>query len=455
MAAAVGNRAFTAHLQRVTAGEATAPGRISMRPHPRLDPATPAWAEDGEMVLGAPSIGLSQSERADVIHHEMIHALQQRAAPVDESGMARARAERLAERPRGDFPSAAALAAPAPRLLAAPIKGKPATGFNRLFGGEGQVIGEVVDGGVTVRTSRSYADLKIEPPVDTKSEFAIASMTELQYLACGDRPFASLQEIAKKMRAVAQAVARVNGAIATGSPWRVEQVFVVSEASRLHFADGRALITIALDDFAGAATETAAHEASHAVFESHSHPDAAKPDVLAPDTLALRIADLFLRLSKTATVPLPSRPFKKEKPPLKVAEGGDGRPAGIVMVTDGLWSGGAATDGHPWDGPDEFFASAYGAFTTNPALLDELIAHYAPADPAIKAAGAELLLLLKALKDPKAQKSLKGVDATDARAAATQAIRARESSPSTIRERLGAILDPDKLPPASVTCPRK
>lgn len=454
MAAAVGNRAFTALVQRATDTEATAPGRISLRPHPRLDAGTPAWAEDGEMVLGAPSIGLSQSERADVIHHEMIHALQQRTAPVEETGAARERAERLATRPCGDFPSPDALRAPAPRLLAAPIKGKPATGFDRLFAGDGEVIGEVVAAGVTVRTSRSYADLEIEAPIDPSSRFGTASMTEPQYLACGNRSFATLKKTAKKLRAVAKAVARANGVIAAGSPWRVEQVFVVSEASRLHFADGRALITIALDDFANAAAETAAHEASHAVFESHSHPDPGKPDVLAPDTLALRISDLFLRLSQTKPVPLPSKPFNKQKPSLKAEADDELRPAGIVMVTDGLWSGGAMTDGHPWDGPDEFFASAYGAFVTDPALLRRMIAHFAPADASIKQAGAELLTLLSATKDSKAQGSLQGL-ATGARDAATQAIRARESQPSTIKQRLGAIVDPEKLPPGSVTCPRK
>jgi hypothetical protein len=454
MAAAVGNRAFTALVQRAADAEASAPGRISMGPHPRLDPGTPAWAEDGEMVLGAPSIGLSQSERADVVHHEMIHALQQRMAPAEESGAARERAERLADRPRGDFPSPDALCAPAPRLLAAPIKGKAATGFDRLFGGEGQVIGEVVDAGVTVRISRSYADLGIEAPIDPNSRFGTASMTELQYLACGNRSFGSLEKTARKMRGVARAAARANGAIAAGSPWRVEQVFVVNEASRLHFADGRALITIAPEDFANAAAETAAHEASHAVFESHSHPDPGKPDVLAPDTLALRISDVFLRLSKTKPVPLPSKPFKKRKPSLKAEADDDVRPAGIVMVTDGLWSGGAMTDGHPWDGPDEFFASAYGAFDTDPALLREMIAHFAATDASIKQAGAELLTLLSAIKDSKAQKSLQGL-ASGARDAATQAIGARESPPSTIKQRLGAILDPEKLPPESVNCPRK
>jgi hypothetical protein len=125
------------------------------------------------------------------------------------------------------------------------------------------------------------------------------------------------------------------------------------------------------------------------------------------------------------------------------------KPAGLVTVTDGLWSAGAATDGHPYVGPDEFFASAHGAFVTNEALLGELIAHYSAADPAIKSAGAELIALLKSLKDPAALKALKGLaDPT----AATDAIRGRESQESRIKDRLGSILNPENLSPATVTC---
>jgi hypothetical protein len=59
--------------------------------------------------------------------------------------------------------------------------------------------------------------------------------------------------------------------------------------------------------------------------------------------------------------------------------------------------------------------------------------------------------LLKSLKDPAALKALKGV--TDP-AAATDAIRARESQESKIKDRLGSILDPQNMSPATVTCPK-
>jgi hypothetical protein len=438
IATAVGNRAFSAYVATQ---------------HPQLPAGTPAWAQDGEVVLGPPAALLSPQERADVVHHETIHVLQQRLAPAEETGAARDRAERLADRPRGSLPSPAELQAPSPRLLAAPVKGKAVTGFTRLFAGEGQIIGEVVESGVTVRADLGYRELGIEAPVDPKSEFGLATMTDLQWLSCGNRAFPKLAAVGTALRGVAKQVATVNGAIAAGSPWRVEQVFVVNEASRLHFADGKAFMVLSYKDFETVGPETAAHEASHAVFESHSHPDPKQPDALAPDAFALRWADLFLRLAKTPPVPLPKEPFKKERPPLK---GGDGpeQPAGLVMVTDSLWSGGAATEGHPWEGPDEFFASAFGAFVRDPQMLGQMVAHYAPLDASIKSGGAELLSLLGAVKDPKAAKALKPPAAADQKDA-TDAIRARESQASTIKERLGAILNPEKLPPETVACPTK
>jgi hypothetical protein len=450
VAAAVGNHAFAAFVQR----EAATPQRVSDRPHPQLPPGTPAWAQDGEIVLGPPAAVLSPEERADVVHHETIHVLQQRMAPAEETGAARDRAERLADRPRGSLPSPAELQAPAPRLLAAPIKGKATlAGFTRLFAGDGKIVGEVVNG-VTVRAELSYQELGIEAPVDPDSKFETKTMTDLQYLACGNRAFPKLEAVGVAMQAVAKQIAAVNGAIPAGSPWRVDLALIVNEASRLHFADGKALLVISQKDFNAAGPETAAHEASHAVFESHSHPDPKKPEALAPDAFALRWADLYLRLAKTPVVALPKEPFKKAKPPLKAGDDGSGHPAGHVMVTDSLWSAGAKTEGHPWEGPDEFFASAFGAFVRDEKLLAQMIAHYAPLDAAVKTGGAELLTLLKAVKDPKAAKGVKPPEAAQQKDA-TEAIRQRESQASTIKDRLGAILSPETLAPDKVSCPAK
>jgi hypothetical protein len=312
----------------------------------------------------------------------------------------------------------------------------------------------VVDGGVTVRADLSYRELGIQAPVDPNSKLELATMTDLQWLSCGNRAFPKLQQVGVAMKAVAKQIAKVNDAIPAGSPWRVDLALIVSEASRLHLADGKALLVISDKDFKTVGPETAAHEAAHAVFESHSHPDPKDPEALAPDAFALRFADLYLRLAKTPPVPLPKDSFKTRKPPLKGDGSGPEQPAGFVMVADSLWGGGASTEGHPWEGVDEFFASAFGAFVHDPKLLTQMIDHYAPVDAAVKSGGAELLTLLKAVKDPKAAKAVKP-PATAQQKDATEAIRQRESQASTIKQRLGAILDPEKLPPEKVTCPAK
>ena len=293
------------------------------RGRPPSVPPTPSGAAAGHAGLGGgrpdhPGAVVAAAlpvERADIIHHETIHVLQQRCAPADESGEARRRAEALAQWPQGDLLTAEELLAPAPRLLAAPVTGKPASGFTRLFAGDGEVIGEVSVGGVTARDRRSYEKLGIEAPVDPKSQFGTATVSDLQYLACGDKAFPVLAKVAEGLRKVAQRVAAVNESIPKGSGWRVEQVFVANEASRLHVADGAAPDHARAGCLDRAAAESAAHEASHAVFESHTH---ARPDAgLAPDAFSLRLADLFGRLGGTTTVPIPTEAFTKKPPPLK------------------------------------------------------------------------------------------------------------------------------------------
>lgn len=452
LASVVGNRVFAARLAQ-EAGRARKAAVWSPEPHPALPRGTPAWAEDGRITLGPEWLLLSRQERSDILHHETIHALQQQCAPVDESSDARQHAEALAQRPQGDLPVAEELRIAAPRLLAAPVTGKPLSGFSRLFAGDGEVIGEVIVDGVTVRARNSYEKLGIEAPVDPNNQFGTATMSDLQSLVCGNRAFPALARLAEGLRNVAQRVAAVNESIPKASGWRVQQVFVTNEASRLHVADGQPLITLSQDEFNHSAAESAAHEASHALFESHTH---ARPDTgLAPDAFSLRVADLFGRLSGTTTVPIPTEAFRKKRPPLR-GNGHDAEePAGLVMVMDSLWSGGPSADaqGHPWDGPDELFASANAAFLTDEKLLRQIIAHYAGADASVKVLGAELLELLKVAKDADAARALNAPGAKQSEPA-REAIRKRESSPSTIKERLGYLLNPEALPPRAVICPR-
>jgi hypothetical protein len=97
--------------------------------------------------------------------------------------------------------------------------------------------------------------------------------------------------------------------------------------------------------------------------------------------------------------PEPTAKFDPDRPPPLA---GGGRAAGLVMVTDTLWSG---SGGHPHAGPDEFFASALGAFLSNPGLQQKIFAHYAKADEKtdkkVDRIAAELTRLLKLLRTRK------------------------------------------------------
>jgi hypothetical protein len=429
---------------------------VSPHPHPELQLAAPAWAEDGRIVLGPAAFLLPPEERESLVRHETIHALQQRLAPSDDSPQARARAERLADRPSRELPPLDSLLAQAPRLLAAPVKGTPEKGFTRLFGGNDGIIGEVVESGVTVRAARSYGQLGISAPVDPKSKFGTSTMTDLQFMACSGKSFASLSGLPDRMRLVAKPFAATNRLLAKDSPFRVELVLIATEASRLHFVDGKSLVTMSQDDFDNAGPETAAHEASHALFDSHTNTDRKDPTALAPDTFSLRFADLFARLAATTAVPIPTEPFAKAKPPLAGAAASAVAPAGLVMVADVLWQKTSAAHlsaDHPWDRPEELFASAHGAFVTDKKVLAKLIDYYAGADSSIKSLGKELLDLLAAVEDSKRLGALRPLGDPKKEAAATTSLRPPVSGPSTVKDRLGAILNPETLPPEAVLCP--
>ncbi len=417
---------------------ASIPVHASRRPHPALDRATPAWADGGRIVLGPAAFLLPPAERAGLLHHETVHALHQLLAAREESAPAREHAERLAERGGPGLPPLAELLTPVPRLLAAPVTGTAAKGLSRLFVGETGIVAEVVDSGVTVRAERGYAQLGIDGDPDPK-----------RFIACGTGPLKALSALAEGMRSVARQIAVTN----RSSARRVELVLITSETSRLHLVDGKPLITISHADFDKAAQETAAHEGSHAVFEGHSHP--VDPSVLAPDTLALRVADLWARLEKTRQVAIPTQPFDAKKPPhLEPTTDESVEAAGVVMVEDALFQKTSTNriEGHPWDGPDELFASAFAAFLVQRKLLEAVIAFYAKADPSLKALGGELVTLLEAVGDPRKLKAVKPPNADQARDAEA-AIRKREDvGPSPIKDLVPVLFSPETLPPEKVTC---
>jgi hypothetical protein len=376
--------------------------------------------------------------RAEILRHEAIHSAHQRMAPRDDSAAARARAERIADDPSA-FSSGMALP-PVPSLLGFPPQ--PLKPFDQVWIGHVGIIGVIVSNGITVRISLDYRSLGIDPvkvPQPAKAFF------------CGKHDMKPIPDTAKKMKDVADIVAKLNSNLPDAAKKSAVQLVVIAkDSSAYRVANGTP--TIVLNDAelnSGELTDTLRHETSHAIYEFHSV--AKDPKKRTPDVYALAIADLFNRARNTVSVTRPATKFDPTSPPsLKIESGGT--PAGLVMVTDTLWAG---SGGHPWDGPDEFFASAFGEFLSDPGLQKQIFAHYAKADKKVGSIAAELLRLLAIVDDTEALGKLKA-PAKEAAAAAAKAIEAAGAPPDITKSfsgELGYLADPSKLPgPENIKC---
>ena len=300
---------------------------------------------------------------------KMVHALHQRLAPPGESTESRRHAEGLAAR-GADRAGGFALAdflTPSPALLAFPPQSY--SPWSKVWIGHAGLIGEVVDAGVTVRIFMTYEELGIEH----KPGF--------QGYECGEHDMPPIPDVVNKMKKVAQKTAEMNKKLPeTATAQRVALVMIYGvDGHAYRSAGGQGLIVLGRNEFdAGNFESTILHEGSHAIFEFHSVRGSKDVSTRTPDPLALRIADLYAKLSATKDVPEPTAKFnKKSPPPLIVEESASTAktyPAGTVMVMDVLWAD--SSGGHPWHAVDEFFVSAYGAFVQQPDLLREIIKYY-------------------------------------------------------------------------------
>ena len=331
---------------------------------------------------------------------------------------------------------------PATKTPPAPSRARAYAPWDRVWIGHDGLLGEVVEKGVKVRMFRDWAALGI---TDTPGP---------QAYECGPHDRKPIPDWVKKMRDVGRLTAAANDKLPAGSAQRVAIVAIVgdSSSSAYRWANGQGLVVVGVDAFdAGTYGETIAHETAHALYEHHSVRKG-KPDARTPDAFALRFADLYTRLQDTEGVPIPkSGKFDPAKPPPLEFQGTEsGRAAGLVMVMDELWAG---AGGHPWDGPDEFFASAYGAYRQDPKLLKRIISHYAKKDKKITALGKELLELLPLAGNYKAADALKPpADPKDAEAALRKA--GAPWDVSGYQDVLGWAVDPERMPgPRSIVCP--
>jgi hypothetical protein len=408
------------------------PWHLTAYGHPRLPTGTPAWSENGAVVLSAQALLAPPALRTEMLLHEAIHSTHQRAAPRDDSPAARATAERLATSPAA-FASRKALP-PVPSLLGFPPQ--PHKPFDRVWIGHSGIVGEIVRSGITVRVLVPYDRIGIDPGDPGKA------------FHCGKHDMPPIPDLVKRMIDVAAITAKLNKDLpAKVQPYTAQLVGVIDEGSAYRLANGKPVIILKEAELtSGQYPDTLAHETSHAIYEYHSV--ANDPKKRTPDVYALAIADLFNRAKNTARVPHPTTKFDPGKPPPLTGEGA-GVEAGLAMATDTLWAG---SGGHPWGGPDEFFASAYAGFLRNPELQKKIFTHYAKADTEVGLIAKELLRLLAIAKDQKALGKLKTPPQTAEAAAAIE----RAGEPWDIGSYtygVGWLVEPSKMPgPEQIKC---
>lgn len=158
---------------------------------------------------------------------------------------------------------------------------------------------------------------------------------------------------------------------------RVMTCLIVSTTTRFALWKGKPVLMINPDD---AAKETVAHEMGHAILHAlEQQAGSGTKDTSRAGHFRMRLADIYARLGETK----------------KVTEGGKTKPAGYWMVDPSQWSRDGKSE-HPWEDPDEFFASAKEGYQMNRKGLEASISRFKKEDPAVGGPAKELLSLLDA-----------------------------------------------------------
>ena len=275
-----------------------APVHIRAHPPAGLPAATPAWTSGGEIHLGPAGLFMPPEQQTRMLRHEAFHSLHQRVAPVSDAPQARAGAERRATGAESGFGGGLRVPmTPAPALLAFPPQ--PHAPWNKVFLGYTHAIGEVEAGGVIARILLSYKDL------------GITRAPEPQTYHCGKHPSRpDLGKLAERMKKGAQLAADLNRRTPSTFPLRTAVVAISKGAnSAFRQSGGKGVIVVKEEE---PWEDIIAHEGSHGIFALHRG-DPHTP--LVPDRMAMLISEVFLELSNTTPVTMPSGPFDPRRPP--------------------------------------------------------------------------------------------------------------------------------------------
>jgi Domain of unknown function (DUF4157) len=209
----------------------------------------------------------------------------------------------------------------------------------------------------------------------------------VRFLAGVSNPAEPESAVRAVIPAIGRQIAAENARIADPA-YRVTTCFIIDTTQRFALWRGKPVLLLAPET---ATPQDAAHEMGHAVYYAlqQEAKSGGKAAAAASDQRT-GLGDVYARLAATKPVRLqrvtPSGAAVDEPP----------HPAGIWMVDPTQWSGPGARSEHPWDGADEFFASAQRAYEFDRKGLERSIARFTKTDPQVGPAGKDLLRLLGA-----------------------------------------------------------
>jgi hypothetical protein len=175
---------------------------------------------------------------------------------------------------------------------------------------------------------------------------------------------------------IAKQIAAGNARIPDPS-YRVRSCLIVPTTTRFALFDGDPVLML---DPSNADAATAAHEMGHAIFHALDQIGSSGSKQAGPaSAFRLRIADIYLRLSETKEHTVDEHTH----------------PAGLWIADPSQWAPKGAME-HPWDDPDEFFASAREAWVIDRRGFTDAIARMTKIDPKVKKPAQELVALLAA-----------------------------------------------------------
>ncbi len=445
---ASGGSALPAQVNRLPLSLPVAPPALQNTPPGWLPPDTPAWAERGRIGLGPAFFQAGHMIQADILRHEYVHALHQRSAALDNSASARRDAEALASATH--LAPRQAINAPAPAILAfPPQKHKP---WDKVYIGDSTIVGELTHGDLVLRIKINYNEFKVEDIFKYNKDLDMDQLetNRATVYHCGKHPNINLVDKVKKLREVLSKVEQLNNKIPAKSTFKIKYVFVAANVKeRFRTANNKGVLFLSSNVLDTSIVDAAAHEASHGIFEHHTTVGDADPAKRVPDNLALQVADIFVKLGNTKPAAVPQTKFDPKSPPPYQSTDIISEPAGIIPIHDTVWAG---SGGVPWIKIDEFFASAFAAFTQDPKLLDKIIDHYNKHDPSIRPLYTQLFNLFKNVGNAK---SLASVAAPSNKTAAETMIRGTSPTPDYTNPAMRETTDRDFFDPTLLPDPNK